>query len=557
MLNRRSFLARGTGFVLGTSVLRTHAADKSLDLALVNAKVWTGRPGARQEAAVGIIGDRIAAVGATAVHARTTKSTRVIDLNGAFVMPAFTDNHTHFLRGAVMLTQPNLLDSTSRADFAARIGAAARARPGKWILGGSWDEHRLGGELPTREWIDAVTGDTPVAVPRTDLHSYLLNSVALKLAGITRNTPDPAGGVIVRDARGEPTGIVKDNAKNLVDQIVPPPSDADTDEHMRFGIAHGLSKGVAQAHNPEPFDWNTYFALRRLRQKGETGMRFYAMVPIQDWEKMAAIVAKEGRGDDWVRWGAVKGLADGSLGSRTAVFHDDYTDAPGQRGVRVISSADLRTFVMGADAHGLHVSVHAIGDEANDDVLDLYAEVAAKNGPRDRRFRIEHAQHLTQTAIARFATQKVIASVQPYHAIDDGRWAVQRIGPKRLQGIYAFRSLIDGGATVTFGSDWPVAPLDPLTGVYAAVTRRTIDGANPNGWLPDQKTTVEQALICYTRNNAYAGFMEDRTGQIATGYLADITVLDADLLSIDPLKIPAAKVLRTFVGGIQRFGEGA
>jgi predicted amidohydrolase YtcJ len=325
---------------------------------------------------------------------------------------------------------------------------------------------------------------------------------------------------------------------------------------MRGGIAHGLSKGVAQAHNPE-IDWNTFHSLRRLRATGETGMRFYAFVPLVDWEKMVKIVAEEGRGDDWVRWGGVKGLADGSLGSRTALFRDVYTDAPGQRGVRVIGLEDLRSWVTAADSKGLHVTVHAIGDEANDNVLDLFAEVAAKNGARDRRFRIEHAQHVAPASIARFAKQKVIASVQPFHAIDDGRWAVQRIGPERLPGTYAFHSLINSGATVTFGSDWPVAPLDPLTGVYAAITRRTIDGANPGGWLPDQKVTAEQALTCYTRNNAYAGFMENRTGEIAESYLADITVLDADLLSIDPLRIPDVKVLHTFVGGKHRFGEGS
>lgn len=555
MLNRRSFLAHSATLALAAPVL-TRAAEGPLELALVNGTVWSGRRGARRETAIGILGDRIAAVGADAVRARTGKSTRVIDLGGAFVMPAFIDNHTHFLRGAWTLTQANLLDSTHRADFTARVGAAARARPGRWLLGGSWDEQRLGGELPTRQWIDAVTPDTPVAVPRTDLHTYLLNSVALRLAGITRDTADPPGGVIVRDAQGEPTGVVKDNAKDLVDRVIPVPTDADTDEAMRGGIAHGLSKGIAQAHNPE-LDWNTYHSLRRLRAVGETGMRFYAMVPLSDWEKMAAIVVKEGRGDDWVRWGAVKGLADGSLGSRTAVFHDDYTDARGQRGVRVMSLADLRTWVTGADKQGLHVTVHAIGDQANDDVLDLYASVAAANGPRDRRLRIEHAQHLALASIPRFAKQKVIASVQPYHAIDDGRWAIQRIGPERLQGTYAFRSLIDSGATVTFGSDWPVAPLDPLTGVYGAITRRTIDGKNPDGWLPEQKITAEQALTCYTRNNAYAGFMDDRTGTIATGYLADITVLDADLLKIDPLKIPDVKVLHTFVGGRHRFGEGS
>jgi predicted amidohydrolase YtcJ len=554
MLNRRSLLAHGASLALAYPI-RSLAADRTLDLALINATVWTGRKTLRNSA-IGIIGDRIVAVGGDTVKARSGKNTQVIDLRGTFAMPAFVDNHTHFLRGALQLTQPNLLDSTSKADFAARLGAAARQRPGKWILGGAWDEQRLGGELPTHQWIDAATGDTPVAVPRTDLHSYLLNSVALRLAGITRTTPDPPGGVIVRDSNGEPTGVVRDNAKDLVDRVVPPPSNADADAIMRGGIAHGLSKGVAQAHNPE-IDWNTYHSLRRLRAAGETGMRFYAFVPIADWEKMVKIVAEEGRGDDWVRWGGVKGLADGSLGSRTALFRDVYTDAPGQHGVRVIGLEDLRTWVTASDSHGLHVTVHAIGDEANDNVLDLFAEVVAKNGVRDRRFRIEHAQHVAPASISRFAKQKVIASVQPYHAIDDGRWAVQRIGAKRLNGTYAFHSLINSGATVTFGSDWPVAPLDPLTGVYAAITRRTIDGANPGGWLPDQKVTAEQALTCYTRNNAYAGFMEDRTGEIAENYLADITVLDADLLSIDPLKIPNIKVLHTFVGGKHRFGEGA
>ena len=532
--------------------LHALAAENGLDVALVNARVWTPGGGATQLSAVGIVGERIAAVGADQVKALATPRTRTIDLKGAFLTPAFTDNHTHFLIGSATLSQADLLSATDRADFAARIGTVAKARPGKWILGGSWDEQRLGGALPTHEWIDAVTPDTPVAVPRTDLHMYLLNSVALKLAGITRDTPDPPGGVIVRDAKGEPTGVIKDNAKVLVERVFPTPSDADTDAITRQGIAYGLSKGVAQIHNPE-LDWKTYDSLRRLRAKGETDIRFYAFTPLADWEKMAAIVAKEGRGDDWVRWGAVKGLVDGSLGSRTAVFHEPYSDAHDQHGVRVASLRDLRDWITAADKAGLHVTTHAIGDQANDDALDIYEQVEKTNGPRDRRFRIEHAQHLTAAAIPRFARQKVIASVQPFHAIDDGRWAIKRIGAERLKGTYAFESLLAAGATVTFGSDWPVAPLDPLIGVYAAVTRRTIDDANPNGWLPDQKVTVDQALTAYTLNNAYAGFMDDRTGRIAPGYYADLTVLDTDLTTVDPLKIPGVKVLHTFVGGKARY----
>ena len=554
MLDRRTVLGAASAVLLAAR-LDAFAAERGLDIALINGNIWTGTPGAPRAQAIGILGDRIVALGAGAVRRRMTKSTRVIDLRGAFAMPAFTDGHTHFLRGATNLVEPDLLDVKSKDEFAAAVGAAAKARPGKWMLGGPWDEQRMGGVLPGHDWIDAVTPDTPVAIPRTDLHSYFLNALALKLAGITRDTPDPAGGQIVRDARGDPTGIVKDNAKLLVDRVVPPLTDAETDAIMRKGVAYGLSKGVGQVHNPE-IDWNTFPALRRLRAAGETDMRFYAFVPISGWERMAKIVAEEGRGDDWLRWGAVKALADGSLGARTALLYEPYTDVPSQRGVRVTSLANLREWIGQSDAHGLHVATHAIGDLANDDVLDIYESVAAANGPKDRRFRIEHAQHLRPATIPRFAKQKVIASVQPYHAIDDGRWAVKRIGEKRLTGTYAFKSLIDSGATVAFGSDWPVAPLDPLTGVYAAITRRTIDGANPDGWLPDEKVTAERTLHAYTVANAYSGFMEDRTGMLAPGYYADITVLDADLTAIDPLRIPDVKVLHTFVGGKLRYTAG-
>ena len=551
MIDRRHFIGGGAAALLALPAM---AAGRSLDIALVNARVWTGRRERSAITAVGISGDRIAAIGADAVRAATTRTTRIIDLDGAFLMPAFIDNHTHFLRGAAMLRQPSLRDAATPAAFAERVGAAARLlKPGQWVEGGYWDEQLWGGELPTRAWIDSVTPDHPVAVSRLDLHMILLNSVALKLAGIDRDTVPPAGGVIVRDASGEPTGILKDNAAWLAERAIPKLDDAGIEDVLRGGIAEGLSRGVAQAHSPE-IDWSMYEALRRLGAKGRPDMRFYSFVPLADWEKMAAIVAAEGKGDDWIRWGGVKGLMDGSLGSRTALFHAPYTDAPDQRGVRVAPRDEIMKHVAAADAHRLHVTVHAIGDQANDELLDIYAEVARANGRRDRRFRIEHAQHLSEAAIPRFAAQGVIPSVQPYHAIDDGRWAVKRIGAARLRGTYAFKSLLDAGARMTFGSDWPVAPFDPIAGIHAAVTRATIDGANPDGWLPDQKITVEQALTAYTGANAYAGFQEDRLGLIAPGYLADLTVLDADPRSIAPADIARTKVLRTFVGGQQRFG---
>jgi predicted amidohydrolase YtcJ len=536
---------------------RALAAERRLDVAYLNAKIWTGDARHPFSDAVGVVGNRIALVGQAAVRAATATSTRVVDLGGAFVTPAFIDNHTHFMIGSATLSQPDLLSAKDRTDFAARLGAAARARPGKWILGGSWDEQRLGGVLPTRGWIDHATGETPVAVPRTDLHMYLLNGAALRAAGITRNTPDVAGGVIVRDANGDPTGILKDNAKQLVERVFPVPTSEERQATMREGIRHGLRNGFAQVHTPEPFDWTTFETARALRAKGETDLRFYCFVPLRDWQRLAALVAREGRGDDWVRWGGVKALADGSLGSRTALFRAPYSDAADQHGVRVTSLADLRRWTTAADNAGLQVATHAIGDLANEDVLDLYAQVARTNGSRDRRFRIEHAQHVAASSIPRFAKQKVIASVQPFHAIDDGRWAIQRIGRERLNGTYAFRSLMAAGATVTFGSDWPVGPLDALEGIYAAVTRETIDGKNPEGWLPDQKVSVARALTAYTVNNAYAGFQERDVGRVAPGCLADLTVLDSDLFTIPQERIKTSKVLRTIVGGRERFDTGA
>ena len=549
--SRRQFLALGASAALASRQLL--AAGTELDTAYLNGRVWSGVRGAPLGSAVGIVGSRIAAVGESAVKHKIGKRTRVVDLQGAFVVPGFVDGHVHFLLAAATLTPPDLRHTGSREEFARAVAdAAGQLTAGDWMMGGSWDAELWGGELPTRQWVDAVTPHTPVALARLDQHMWLVNSLGLKLAGIDKNTPEPAGGRIIRDANGEPTGIVIDAAKNLVQRVIPPPSDAAVQKMMRAGIEHGLRNGVTQAHSMG-LDWDTHNALLRLRAQGETDMRFFSFVPLSDWEKLAEIIKKDGRGDDWVRWGGLKALADGSLGSRTALFHRPYDDQPGTHGIRVNTLENLRQWVTQADQHNLNVSLHAIGDEANDDVLDLYRDIARANGPRDRRFRIEHAQHLTPSAIPRFAQQQVIASVQPYHAIDDGRWAIQRVGAERLKGTYAFKSLIDSGAHVCFGSDWPVAPFAPITGIAAAVLRQTIDGANPRGWMPEQRITVEESLVAYTAQNAYAGFQEDRLGYIKPGYLADLVVIDKDLLHIDPQQITSAKVLRTIVDGKERF----
>ena len=552
---RRDFLLAGAASVFAPGMLL--ASAPMLDVAYVNARVWTGTPGARIATALGTVGDKIAALDAGPVRQLTGKRTRVVDLKGAFVVPGFIDAHTHFLLAAATLTSPDLRTVKTREEFARRVGSAARQLKGReWVTGGSWDAELWGGELPSHEWIDAVTPHTPVALYRLDLHMMLLNAVAMRLAGIDRDTPDPSGGKIVRDANGAPTGIVIDTAKALVDRVIPPPTEAALEKNLRDGIAFGLRYGVTQTH-AMGLDWVMHEALMRLRAKGETGMRFYSYVPLADWEKLDAIVRSDGRGDEWVRWGGLKVMSDGSLGSRTALFHDHYNDAPNTRGLAVTPAASLREWVTEADRRGLQVAVHAIGDEANDAVLDLFEAVAHNNGRRDRRFRIEHAQHLTPSAIPRFAKQNVIASMQPYHAIDDGRWAINRVGPERLKGTYAFKSLIDADATVSFGSDWPVAPLNPLTGIAAAVLRETIDGAHPGGWMPEQKITVEQALRAYTVANAYAGFQEQSLGRIEPGFTADFAVLDADLLCIDAQRLSDVRVLRTVVGGKTMFPKEA
>lgn len=554
-LDRRSLMSGGAAAaaLLGTRGI-TAVAGATLDVAYINARVWTGRGPNDRSDAIGTIGNRIAAVGSAEVRARTGKRTRIVDLGGAFAVPGFTDCHTHFTMGSLRLSQVALDTATTPAEFTAQIGATARALPqGRWLQGGGWDADRWGGELPTRAWIDAVTPETPVAVYRYDLHMMLLNSVALKAVGIDRNTADIPGGVIVRDKDGEPTGLVKDAAKDLVVSRIPPASPAEIDAAFRHGIALGLSKGVTRVHCPE-IDWNTFDTLRREHYDGSAGFRFRVFNPLRDWEKTAALVRAEGHGNDWFCWGASKVVFDGSLGSRTALFYEPYLDDPTTHGITVTKREDLRAWMGEADKAGLQVAAHAIGDEANDVVLDTMAEVAAANGPRDRRFRIEHAQSLSPAALPRFAKQKIIASVQPYHAIDDGRWAIKRIGPERLTRTYAFESLLASGAHVCMGSDWPVAPLDPITGIAAAVLRETLDGKNPRGWYPEQRVSLPAALMGYTREAAYASFCEDRMGQIAPGYLADLTVIDRDLFAIDRETLGKAKVLRTIVDGVQRFG---
>jgi predicted amidohydrolase YtcJ len=517
-------------------------------LAVVNARIWTGDARRPWADAIAVSGDRITAVGSSAEIRKLSRSARVIDAQGRMLVPGFTDSHVHFVDGGFRLSSVQLRDAKTPAEFIARIKGFAATQPkGAWITGGDWDHEQWGGELPARAWIDSVTPDNPVWINRLDGHMSLANGAALRAAGVTRATAAIDGGTIVRDASGEPTGILKDNAMSLVDQRVPNPAPAQSDAALQAAMRYVAAQGVTSVHNMGT--WDDLATFERAHAAGTMITRIYAVVPLSTWERLRDTVATRGHGDAWVRIGGLKGFVDGSLGSHTAAFLEPFTDAPKDSGLLVNTEQDLYAWTSGADRAGLQVMVHAIGDRAIRMQLGIFARVVSENGARDRRFRIEHAQHIAPPDIPRFASLGVIASMQPYHAIDDGRWAERVIGPERIRTTYAFRSLRDAGARLAFGSDWFVAPPTPLEGIYAAVTRRTLDDRNPGGWVPEQKITVEDALRAYTSGGAFASFEEATRGTLERGKLADFTIIDRDLTRIAPETIRDARVTMTVVGG--------
>ncbi len=526
---------------------------RTADIMITGGVVWTGlSSGGPQRGAVAIARGKILAVGDSAELARYVgPRTEVVRADGGLVLPGLADAHTHFTDGGFQLASLDLRDAATPQEFVRRIAAFAQTRKrGEWILGGDWD-HTLwrGAPLPRHEWIDSVTPDNPVFVNRLDGHEALANAAAMKAAGVTRGTPAPAGGEIVRDARtGEPIGIFKDRALDLIGRAIPPPSPEQRDSALARALAHAASLGVtATAHMSA--SWEDLASYRRLERAGRLTLRVAVYLPLESWRTVADTVGRLGPGDDWVKIGGLKGYMDGSAGSRTAYFFRPYSDSAGYSGLLQHPEADMRQWIGAADSAGLQIAVHAIGDRANAILLAIYDSVARAHGPRDRRFRVEHAQHLRPEDIPLFGKLGVIPSMQPYHAIDDGRWVEQRIGPERIKTTYAFRTLLDTGAQLAFGSDWTVAPLDPILGVYAAVTRRTLDGKNPGGWVPQQKITVAEALRAYTVGSAYATFDEAKRGVLARGYDADVVVIDRNLFTLPPDSLDRARVRYTIVGG--------
>jgi predicted amidohydrolase YtcJ len=514
---------------------------------IVTGKIWTGSSDMPWANSMAIAGDSILAIGEEddMDEYRGSKTAEIVIGEDELVVPGFIDTHTHFLDGGYRLSSVQLRDAKTKEEFIRRIKVFASQLPeGTWITGGDWDHENWGGELPQRSWIDSVTSKNPVWINRLDGHMSLANTAALREAGIDSNVRDVEGGTVVR-SRGIVTGIFKDNAQTYVDMAVPAPNAAQEDAALEAAMNYVASKGVTSVHNMS----GGMDALERAKKQGRLITRVYAGMPLTEWRSLDEKVKSDGLGDQWLRIGVLKGFVDGSLGSHTAAFHKAFNDSPSDSGFFITPANDLYKMIKSADSAGLQLMIHAIGDKAIHTLLNIFQRVEEENGPADRRFRIEHAQHIAPSDISRFASQHIIASMQPYHAIDDGRWADKVIGAERSQTTYAFRSLLDAGAVVTFGSDWFVAPPTPLEGIYAAVTRRTLDDKHPDGWVPGQKIGVEEAMRAYTVDAARASFEENIKGTLQRGMLADFVVLDQDITMIDPVRIKDIKVLRTVAGG--------
>ena len=554
------------GWLFNTLLLLAGAsamvAQTQPTLILFNGKIWTGNPRQSEADAVAITGDHIVAVGTSDEILRLKgPATGLLDLDGKRVVPGFNDSHVHLLAGGLNLAGPQLRYARSQEEFrnTLSIFAQKQARE-QWITGGNWDhENWSPAELPSRQLIDDVTQNHPVFVRRLDGHMALANSLALRLAGVNKTTADVAGGVIVRDRDGNPTGILKDAAMGLVQRAIPPLTEEQMIAAIRAAQVYAHAQGVTSVQ-----DMTTSPELMRAYQtmldKGYLQLRISTHEPLYEWRRLASAGIRAGFGNKQIQAGALKGYADGSLGSTTALLFQPYLDAPGNSGIPSAELANPQQMwkdICDADTAGLQIAIHAIGDKANDTILNFYSRLEKEHGGRDRRLRIEHAQHLLVPDIARFGQQHVIASMQPRHLADDGRWAEKRIGAQRAKTAYAFRSLLDSGAMLAFGSDWDVAPMSPILGIASAVTRRTLDGKHPGGWIPEQKITVAEAVRAYTYGSAYASFEESIKGVIEPGKLADLTVLSQDIFAIDPAEIEKTKTAITVFNGKVVIGSEA
>ncbi len=518
-------------------------------IAFNNGFIYTVNPANPIVETVVIEGNRIIFAGSN-LEAKPylTESTKIIDLNGRLMLPGFIDNHTHFIKGGFYLNGMNLHETKSTIEFKKILKNYVERNKGKWVTGGYWNNEQWENtKLPNKNMIDEFTVDTPVFIERFDVHMGLANSLALKLAGITKDTPNPDGGLIEKDSlTGEPTGILKDNAMVLIYKTIPENSKDEYFDAALIAMEEAKRNGISTIHDITlPNDFETF---ERIYYENKLTVRIFCRLPISNYKNF---INRTRKNDDKLQTKSLKAFSDGSLGSNTAWFFEPYKNDNSNFGLAtdIVTSGELEKLAFDADNNNLQICIHAIGDKANNFVLNLYEKIKKENHEWDRRFRIEHAQHVRHEDISRFAETGVIASSQPYHLVDDGNSAEEKIGSKRLIESFAFRSFLDAGVNLSFGSDWPVAPLNAISGIYAAATRQTSNGKNPDGWISQEKVSVEEAIRCYTINNAYACFKEKKLGSIEPGKFADLVILSENILSIKPENIKDVKVDMTIFDG--------
>ena len=529
------------------------------DLVIKNAKIVTIDNDNPRAEAVAVIGEFIVGVGSNNYIGQFVEEgkTREIDAKGRLVVPGFNDAHVHF--GGIdpdyidlrYITDPNIITERVKEKV-------AQVKPGVLIRGGRW-EHEMfhNKQWPTKELIDKVAPDNPVALSRADGHSVLVNSYVLRHSGITKDTPDPPGGEIQKDKiTGEPTGIIKELARRLLDygavEVKRTPEEEEARRIQEWQAAFDMAKrlGVTTVHLP-PGNFEMYQKFRdmeKLTLRAYVGQRLDGVTQEQ-LERYTELKKQYPPEDNWIRFGLLKGHIDGTLGSGTMLVFEPFEDEPDKTGLPFQSYEELERIIVAADEMGFQVAIHAIGPKGNYLTLNAFEKALEVNGKRDSRHRIEHSQFLIDSDIPRFAELGIIASMQPTHCITDKRFAEKRVGLERCNGAYAWRSLLNTGAKIAFGTDYGVEPLDPLEGLYAAVTRKDRAGEPGEGWFPEQKLTMEEAIELYTLGSAYAEFMEDRKGMIKEGYLADMVIFNNDLMTIPHDQIMSSKVNYTIVGG--------
>jgi predicted amidohydrolase YtcJ len=517
-----------------------------------NGHIYTNDATAPWAEAMLVRGEELLAVGDDdEVTALADKGARIVDFEKHFVMPGFNDAHVHLGGAGQDWLAVRLNGASTVAELQKRLAVAvAERQPGEWITGSGWD-HTLWLEkkFPNRQQLDEVSAKNPVILTHISGHVAVANSLALQIAGITNSTPNPSGGEIEKDDKGEPTGMLKEgSAMRLVESKISPPSAEERRRGIELALADVAKNGVTSVQDNS--SWEDFLTYRAIKNDGKLTVRITEWLPFAaPLDKLEQMRRDGGTTDSWLRTGALKIVTDGALGSRTAAMLAPYSDDAKTTGIMTMEPDKLRSLAIERDKAGFQLNFHAIGDRANRITLDVFEATAKANGPRDRRDRIEHVQVIALSDVPRLARLQVIASMQPSHETTDMRWAEQRVGPERAKGAYAWATMQKFGVRLAFGTDYDVEPISPFRGLYACVTRELQDGGPAGGWQPQEKISLDDCIRAYTSGSAYGEFMEGKKGELKAGEFADFIVLSNDLTKLQPREYTSTKVLRTVVGG--------